>query len=64
VAWIGLVIAVLAELATLVLVWPALGVILPIARISALVWLVVAGALLPLRRSDIRLRPRLDLDPV
>jgi hypothetical protein len=64
VAWIGLVIAVLAELATLVLVWPELGVILPIARISALVWLVVAGALLPLRRSDIRLRPRLDLDPV
>ncbi len=54
VAWIGLVIAALAELATLVLVWPQLGVILPIARISALVWLVVAGALLPLRRSDIR----------
>jgi hypothetical protein len=64
VAWIGLVIAVLAELATLVLVWPEFGVILPIARISALVWLVVAGALLPLRRSDIRLRTRLDLDPV
>ena len=64
VAWIGLVIAVLAELATLVLVWPELGVILPIARVSALVWLVVAGALLPLRRSDIRLRPRRDLDPV
>jgi hypothetical protein len=54
VAWIGLVIAVLAELTTLVLVWPELGVILPIARVSALVWLVVAGALLPLRRSDIR----------
>ncbi len=54
VAWIGLAIAVLAELTTLVLVWPELGVILPIARVSALVWLVVAGALLPLRRSDIR----------
>jgi hypothetical protein len=54
VAWIGLAIAALAELATLVLVWPELGVILPIARISALAWLVVAGALLPLRRSDIR----------
>jgi len=54
VAWVGVVIAVLAELATLVLVWPELGVILPIARISALVWLVIAGALLPLRRSDIR----------
>jgi len=54
VAWIGLAIAAVAELATLVLVWPELGVILPIARVSALVWLVVAGALLPLRRTDIR----------
>jgi hypothetical protein len=54
VAWIGLTIAALAELTTLVLVWPELGVILPIARVSALLWLVVAGALLPLRRTDIR----------
>ncbi len=54
VAWVGLAIAALAELATLVLVWPELGVILPIARISALTWLVVAGALLPQRRTDIR----------
>ncbi len=54
VAWAGLGTAVLAESATLVLVWPQLGVILPIARVLALVWLVVAGALLPLRRNDIR----------
>ena len=54
VAWAGLATAVLAELTTLVLVWPELGVILPIARVLALVWLVVAGALLPLRRNDIR----------
>ncbi len=54
VAWAGLVIAAVAESATLVLVWPDLGVILPIARISALTWLVVAGALLPQRRTDIR----------
>jgi hypothetical protein len=54
VAWAGLAIAALAEMTTLVLVWPELGVILPIARVSALIWLVVAGALLPLRRSDIR----------
>jgi hypothetical protein len=52
-AWAGLVIAVLAELTTLVLVWPQLGVILPIARVSALSWLVLTGALLPLRRTDI-----------
>jgi hypothetical protein len=50
-AWTGLAIAALAELTTLVLVWPELGVILPIARISALVWLVAAGAVLGGRRE-------------
>jgi hypothetical protein len=50
-AWTGLAIATLAELTTLVLVWPELGVILPIARISALVWLVAAGAVLGGRRE-------------
>lgn len=52
-AWVGLATAALAELTTLVLVWPGLGPILPIARIVALLWLLVAGALLPLRRTDI-----------
>ncbi|WP_082974960.1 hypothetical protein [Mycobacterium sp. 1245805.9] len=51
-AWTGLVIAALAEAATLVLVWPQLGVMLPIARVSALAWLVVVGALLPRRDLD------------
>jgi hypothetical protein len=46
-AWGGLVIAALAELTILVLIWPGLGVILPIARVSALLWLVVAGAMVP-----------------
>ena len=54
VAWIGLAIAALAELTTVVLAWPELGAILPIARVSALIWLVVVGALLPLRRNDVR----------
>ncbi|WP_293313791.1 hypothetical protein [Mycobacterium sp.] len=54
VAWAGIVTAGLAELGTLVLVWPELGVILPIARVLALVWLVVAGALLPLGRKEIQ----------
>ena len=63
VAWIGLAIAVLAELTTLVLVWPELGVILPIARVSALIWLVVAGALLPPRRNDIRHAHERSRDP-
>ena len=55
-AWLGLAIAILAELATLVLIWPVLGVILPIARVSGLLWLLAAGALLPLQRNDIRRR--------
>src|SRR6201997_1324142 len=50
VAWIGLVIAAIAEVTTLVLIWPGLDVLLPIARLSGLVWLIVAGAQLPLRR--------------
>jgi hypothetical protein len=55
-AWLGLAIAILAELATLVLIRPVLGVILPIARVSGLLWLLAAGALLPLRCDDIRRR--------
>ncbi len=51
VAWIGLAIAALAELATLVLIWPESAVILPIARFTGLVWLIVAGALVPARRA-------------
>lgn len=50
-SWTGLVIAALAELTTLVLIWPGSGVLLPIARFSGLVWLIVAGALLPARRA-------------
>jgi len=52
VAWTGLVIAVVAELTTLVLIWPALSPLLPVARFAGLVWLIVAGALLPLRRRN------------
>lgn len=53
-AWTGLAIAVLAELTTLVLIWPELGVILPIARVPGLIWLLVAGAMLPQRRGKAR----------
>ena len=55
-AWAGLAIAGLSELTTLVLIWPVLGPILPVARVSALGWLVAAGAWLPLQRTDIRPR--------
>jgi hypothetical protein len=56
-AWVGLAIAALSELTTLVLIWPELGVLLPVARVSGLVWLLVAGAQLPLPRSGIRRVP-------
>jgi len=51
VAWTGLAVAALAESATAVLAWTQLGVILPVARVLALGWLVVAGALLS--RADL-----------
>jgi hypothetical protein len=52
VAWTGLVIAAIAEVTTLVLIWPGLSPLLPVARFTGLVWLIVAGALLPLRRRN------------
>lgn len=52
----GLAIAAISELTTLVLIWPVLGPMLPVARVSALGWLVAAGAWLPLQRTDIRPR--------
>lgn len=54
IARLGLAIAALAELTTVVLAWPEVGVLLPIARVSALPWLVLAGAGMPLRRNDLR----------
>jgi hypothetical protein len=51
VAWAGLAIAVACELTALALLSPALAILLPIARFPALIWLVVAGVLLPRRRT-------------
>jgi hypothetical protein len=53
-AWLGLLIAGLAELTTLVLIWPSLALMVPIARFPALVWLVAAGLLLPRHRHSTR----------
>src|SRR4051812_6786611 len=52
VAWTGLVIAGLAELTTLVLIWPGLSPLLPVCRFTGLVWLIVAGVMLPLHRPN------------
>lgn len=50
-AWAGLAIAVVAELSALSLVTPNLAILVPIGRFPALIWLVIAGALLPRRRK-------------
>lgn len=54
VAWTGLVIAGLAEVTTLALIWPSLSPLLPVVRFTGLVWLIVAGVMLPLRRRNAR----------
>lgn len=54
IAWAGLVVAAIAEITTLVLIWPGLSPLLPVGRLFGLVWLIVAGAMLPLRRPNRR----------
>lgn len=49
-AWIGLVIAALAELSFLTMVIEPLQFLIPIGRFGSLIWLVVAGFLLPKTR--------------
>lgn len=50
-AWAGLIIGALAMLATLSLIFPALGVLLPIGRFGGLIWICVMSVLLPLNRT-------------
>lgn len=49
-AWVGLVVAVLAELSFLTMVAEPVQVLIPIGRFGSLVWLVAAGFLLPRTR--------------
>jgi hypothetical protein len=51
VGWAGLVVAGLAEIATLSLLVPALDPLLPIGRFGGLIWLLLASVLLPLERQ-------------
>jgi hypothetical protein len=51
VVWLGLVIAVIAELSTLSLVVPVAAILLPMARFPAFVWLIAVGATMPRRRA-------------
>jgi hypothetical protein len=50
-AWIGLIIAITAEFSTLAMLVDAASILLPIARFTALAWLIAAGFLLPRTRS-------------
>lgn len=52
IAWLGLVVAGIAELSTLSLLVPVLSFLLPLARFPGLVWLIAIGFTLP------RSRPR------
>lgn len=52
----GIVIAALAEVSTVSLIWPAAGVLLPLARFPALLWLLAAAAMLPRDRRQVRSR--------
>jgi len=51
VAWAGLAIAVAGELSVLSLVIPQAGVLVPLTRVPAFVWLVWAGFRLPAERA-------------
>jgi hypothetical protein len=54
---VGLGIAAVAQLSTLVLVSPSLAPLLPIARFSSFAWMVCMGALLPRGRRATTPRP-------
>lgn len=48
--WLGLIVAVVAELSWVSLILPAAGPLLPLARVPALVWLIGAGFTIPTSR--------------
>jgi hypothetical protein len=49
--WLGLVLAVLAELSSVSLVFPMASLLLPLTRFPALVWLIGTGFALPTSRG-------------
>ena len=53
-AWFGLVVAVISELATLAVAFSDLSFLLPIGRFGGLIWIIAVGALLPATRRDPR----------
>jgi hypothetical protein len=56
IAWAGVAVAVISELASLSAGFDALDPLLPIGRFGALAWLVVLAAVLPANRRELRAR--------
>lgn len=54
--WLGLVIAVVAELSSLSLVFTPVAYLLPAARFPGFIWMIAAGHLLPRSRVEARRR--------
>jgi hypothetical protein len=50
--WLGLIVAGVAEISSLSLLFGPVGYLLPVARFGGLVWLVAAGFLQPRSRAD------------
>jgi hypothetical protein len=50
ICWLGLVVAVIAELSLISMVFPVASPLLPLARFPALVWMIAAGFAMPKRR--------------
>jgi hypothetical protein len=50
--WLGLILAGLAELSSLSLVFPMLGILLPLARFPAFIWLIGTGFAMPTSRRE------------
>lgn len=52
--WLGLVIAVVAELSSLSLIFTPVACLLPVARFSGLIWIIATGFLLPRSRAELQ----------
>lgn len=56
--WSGLVLAVVAEVSTLMMIVPAAVYLLPVARLFTFVWMIAVGATLPKSWSTVEKSPR------
>jgi hypothetical protein len=52
VCWFGLLVAAVAEVSVISMLWPSLSFLLPLARFPALVWLIAASLTMPKKRMQ------------